>query len=123
VVVKPTNMVGGYAQLAYGFNYYGTVGCQRDEVVVLHKIEDRDVDWLERPLTAGTEREASRARPTRHSGIGKRWHADRDDKDSRLRGNDVGAIEFNRQGSEVTGLMRLGTRFPRALAVNTYRRS
>jgi hypothetical protein len=45
------------------------------------------------------------------------------DLDSRLRGNDVGAIEFNRQGSEVTGLMRLGTRFPRALAVNTYRRS
>ena len=66
VVVKPTNMVGGYAQLAYGFNYYGTVGCQRDEMVVLHKIEDRDVDWLERPLTA--EREAAR----NPAGIGKR---------------------------------------------------
>jgi len=58
VVVKPTNMVGGYAQLAYGFNYYGTVGTQRDEFVVLHKIEDKDVDWLERPLTP--EREAQR---------------------------------------------------------------
>ena len=46
VIVKPTNMVGGYAQLAYGFNYYGTVGCQRDEVVVIHKIEDQDIDWL-----------------------------------------------------------------------------
>ncbi len=55
VVVKPTNMVGGYAQLAYGFNYYGTVGCQRDEVVILHKIADQDVDWLERPLTPGRE--------------------------------------------------------------------
>ncbi|MDD3448297.1 MAG: nitrate reductase subunit alpha, partial [Gammaproteobacteria bacterium] len=56
VVVKPTHMIGGYAQLSYGFNYYGTVGSQRDEYVVIHKIEDRDVDWLERPLTP--EREA-----------------------------------------------------------------
>jgi nitrate reductase alpha subunit len=56
VTVKPTHMIGGYAQLSYGFNYYGTVGSQRDEYVVLHKIEDRDVDWLERALTP--EREA-----------------------------------------------------------------
>ncbi|MCK6408392.1 MAG: SNF2-related protein [Thauera sp.] len=66
VIVKPTNMVGGYAQLAYSFNYYGTVGCQRDEVVVIHKIEDQDIDWLERPLTP--EREAQR-NPV---GIGKK---------------------------------------------------
>jgi nitrate reductase alpha subunit len=65
-VVKPTNMVGGYAQLSYGFNYYGTVGTQRDEFVVLHKIADRDVDWLERQLTP--EREAQ-INPT---GIGPR---------------------------------------------------
>ena len=58
VIVKPTNMVGGYVQLAYGFNYYGTVGCQRDTMVALHKIADKDVDWLERPLTP--EREAQR---------------------------------------------------------------
>lgn len=57
VVVKPTNMVGGYAQLAYGFNYYGTVGCNRDEVVVLHKVEDQSIDWLERPLTAAREKQ------------------------------------------------------------------
>jgi nitrate reductase alpha subunit len=56
VTVKPTNMVGGYAQLAYGFNYYGTVGSQRDEVVILHRVDDQSIDWLERPLTA--EREA-----------------------------------------------------------------
>ncbi|MEW8692765.1 MAG: nitrate reductase subunit alpha, partial [Candidatus Thiodiazotropha endolucinida] len=56
VVMKPTNMIGGYAQLSYSFNYYGTVGSQRDEYVIVHKIEDRDVDWLERPLTP--EREA-----------------------------------------------------------------
>ncbi|MFN3986356.1 MAG: nitrate reductase subunit alpha [Rhodocyclaceae bacterium] len=66
VIVKPTNMVGGYAQLAYSFNYYGTVGCQRDEVVVIHKIEDQDIDWLERPLTP--EREAQR----NPAGIGTR---------------------------------------------------
>ena len=65
-IVKPTNMVGGYAQLSYSFNYYGTVGCNRDEVVVLHKIEDQDIDWLERPLTP--EREAAQNPP----GIGKR---------------------------------------------------
>lgn len=58
VVVKPTHMIGGYAQLAYSFNYYGTVGSNRDEHVLLHKIADKDVDWLERPLTP--EREAKR---------------------------------------------------------------
>ncbi len=56
ITVKPTHMIGGYAQLSYGFNYYGTVGSQRDEFVILHKIEDQDIDWLERELTP--EREA-----------------------------------------------------------------
>jgi nitrate reductase alpha subunit len=46
-VLKPTHMIGGYAQLAYGFNYYGTVGCNRDEFVIVRKM--RNVDWLERP--------------------------------------------------------------------------
>ncbi|HEX19997.1 MAG TPA: nitrate reductase subunit alpha, partial [Acidiferrobacteraceae bacterium] len=55
--VKPTHMIGGYAQLSYGFNYYGTVGSQRDEFVIVHKIKDKDVDWLERELTP--EREAN----------------------------------------------------------------
>ncbi|WP_305778755.1 nitrate reductase subunit alpha [Novimethylophilus kurashikiensis] len=58
VIVKPTNMIGGYAQLSYSFNYYGTVGCQRDEQIVLHKVADADIDWLERDLTP--EREAQR---------------------------------------------------------------
>lgn len=44
-VLKPTHMIGGYVQQAYGFNYYGTVGCNRDEVVVLRKM--RQVDWLD----------------------------------------------------------------------------
>ena len=45
VVMKPTHMIGGYAQQAYGFNYYGTVGCNRDEFVVVRKMNK--VDWLE----------------------------------------------------------------------------
>ncbi|WP_419607685.1 nitrate reductase subunit alpha [Thiolapillus sp.] len=64
VTVKPTHMIGGYAQLSYGFNYYGTVGSQRDEFVVLHKIPDPDIDWLERPLTP--EREAALNPPGIH---------------------------------------------------------
>jgi Fe-S-cluster-containing dehydrogenase component len=30
VVMKPTHMIGGYAHQSYGFNYYGTVGSNRD---------------------------------------------------------------------------------------------
>jgi len=45
-VLKPTHMVGGYAQLSYGFNYYGTVGSNRDEFVVLRKLAK--VEWLDR---------------------------------------------------------------------------
>jgi nitrate reductase alpha subunit len=55
-VLKPTHMIGGYAQLSYGFNYYGTVGSNRDEFVVVRKMDS--VDWLERP--AGQSREAAR---------------------------------------------------------------
>ncbi len=34
VCPKPTHMIGGYAQLAWGFNYYGTVGSNRDEFII-----------------------------------------------------------------------------------------
>ncbi len=44
-VVKPTHMIGGYAQLSYGFNYYGTVGSNRDEFVICRKAND--VEWGE----------------------------------------------------------------------------
>jgi len=37
IQMKPTLMIGGYAQLSYGFNYYGPTGCQRDEVTVIRK--------------------------------------------------------------------------------------
>ncbi|MCL4764928.1 MAG: nitrate reductase subunit alpha [Hyphomicrobiaceae bacterium] len=49
IVMKPTHMVGGYAQLSYGFNYYGTVGSNRDEFIVLRKV--RVLDWRDRPLS------------------------------------------------------------------------
>jgi len=45
IVTKPTHMIGGYAQFSYGFNYYGTIGTNRDEFVVVRKM--RKVDWLE----------------------------------------------------------------------------
>jgi nitrate reductase alpha subunit len=45
-VMKPTHMIGGYAQQAYGFNYYGTVGCNRDEFVIVRKMSR--VDWLDK---------------------------------------------------------------------------
>lgn len=46
-VLKPTHMIGGYAQLSWGFNYYGTVGTNRDEFVVVRKMTK--VDWLDTP--------------------------------------------------------------------------
>jgi nitrate reductase alpha subunit len=46
-VLKPTHMIGGYAQQSYGFNYYGTVGSNRDEFVIIRKMAN--VDWLDTP--------------------------------------------------------------------------
>ena len=45
IVTKPTHMIGGYAQFSYGFNYYGTIGTNRDEFVVVRKM--RNIDWLD----------------------------------------------------------------------------
>ena len=47
IVLKPTHMIGGYAQLSYGFNYYGTIGTNRDEFVVVRKMNE--IDWLDTP--------------------------------------------------------------------------
>ena len=55
IVLKPTHMIGGYAQLSYGFNYYGTIGTNRDEFVVVRKMDK--VDWLDTPQ--GNERAAA----------------------------------------------------------------
>ncbi|EHZ0740243.1 nitrate reductase subunit alpha, partial [Salmonella enterica subsp. enterica serovar Manhattan] len=45
VCPKPTHMIGGYAQLAYGFNYYGTVGSNRDEFIMIRKM--KNINWLD----------------------------------------------------------------------------
>ncbi|KAB7896284.1 nitrate reductase subunit alpha [Rouxiella sp. S1S-2] len=45
VTPKPTHMIGGYAQQSYGFNYYGTVGSNRDDFVVVRKMSR--IDWLD----------------------------------------------------------------------------
>ena len=45
IVLKPTHMIGGYAQYSYGFNYYGTIGTNRDEFVLVRKM-DR-IDWMD----------------------------------------------------------------------------
>ncbi|TQS74355.1 nitrate reductase subunit alpha [Ornithinibacillus gellani] len=45
--IKPTQMIGGYAQLSYGFNYYGPTGNQRDEQVKIRRMDRDEVDWLE----------------------------------------------------------------------------
>ncbi len=49
-VLKPTHMIGGYAQLSYGFNYYGTIGTNRDEFVIVRKMAK--VDWMDEPAEA-----------------------------------------------------------------------
>jgi len=46
-VLKPTHMIGGYVQQSYGFNYYGTVGSNRDEFVAVRKMTE--IDWLDTP--------------------------------------------------------------------------
>ena len=44
-MIKPSHLIGGYAQLAYDFNYYGAIGTNRDEFVIIRKV--KTVDWLE----------------------------------------------------------------------------
>ncbi len=52
-VLKPTHMIGGYAQFSYGFNYYGTIGTNRDEFVVVRKMAK--VDWMDEAAAPRTE--------------------------------------------------------------------
>jgi nitrate reductase alpha subunit len=37
LLVKPSHLIGGYAQLSYAFNYLGPTGNQRDEVTIIRK--------------------------------------------------------------------------------------
>jgi nitrate reductase alpha subunit len=41
LVMKPSHMIGGYAQLSWGFNYYGPCGTQRDETTVIRKRHEK----------------------------------------------------------------------------------
>ena len=44
VLMKPTHLIGGYAQHAYAFNYVGPTGNQRDEVTVIRR-RTQDVEY------------------------------------------------------------------------------
>ena len=45
ITIKPTHLIGGYAQLSWGFNYYGPTGPQRDELTIVRKRE-QEVELL-----------------------------------------------------------------------------
>lgn len=45
IYVKLIQMIGGYVQFSYGFNYYGLIGNQCDLNVVICKL--KEVDWFE----------------------------------------------------------------------------
>jgi nitrate reductase alpha subunit len=57
--MKPTHMIGGYVQLAYGFNYYGTVGANRDEFVIVRKMNA--VNWFDKAADTAAEVERTEA--------------------------------------------------------------
>ncbi len=44
LLLKPTHMIGGYAQFSYAFNYTGPTGNQRDEITVLRR-RHQTVEW------------------------------------------------------------------------------
>ncbi|GLX20237.1 nitrate reductase subunit alpha [Streptomyces lavendulae] len=44
VMLKPTHLIGGYAQLTWAFNYLGPTGNQRDEVTVIRR-RDQKVEF------------------------------------------------------------------------------
>ena len=55
ILVKPTQMIGGCAQLSWKFNYYGPVGNDRDGFVVVRKMAR--IDWMDHLQRAARERE------------------------------------------------------------------
>ncbi|HET6562962.1 MAG TPA: nitrate reductase subunit alpha [Marmoricola sp.] len=44
LLVKPSHLIGGYAQLAFAFNYLGPTGNQRDEVTIIRR-RSQDVEY------------------------------------------------------------------------------
>ncbi|MDD7939533.1 nitrate reductase subunit alpha [Actinomycetospora lutea] len=45
ILVKPTHLIGGYAQLSFAFNYLGPTGNQRDEVTVIRRRASQKVEY------------------------------------------------------------------------------
>ncbi|WP_324786873.1 nitrate reductase subunit alpha [Streptomyces sp. H51] len=45
LLIKPSHLIGGYAQLTYAFNYLGPTGNQRDEVTVIRRRTDQEVEY------------------------------------------------------------------------------
>ncbi|MGW6316549.1 nitrate reductase subunit alpha [Streptomyces sp. NPDC055099] len=45
LLIKPSHLIGGYAQLSYAFNYFGPTGNQRDEVTVIRRRADQEVTY------------------------------------------------------------------------------
>jgi nitrate reductase alpha subunit len=44
LLMKPTHLAGGYAQLSYAFNYLGPTGNQRDEVTTIRR-RNQEVEY------------------------------------------------------------------------------
>ena len=44
LLIKPTHLIGGYAQLSFAFNYLGPTGNQRDEVTTIRR-RSQDVTY------------------------------------------------------------------------------
>jgi nitrate reductase alpha subunit len=44
ILLKPSHLIGGYAQLSFAFNYLGPTGNQRDEVTVIRR-RSQDVEY------------------------------------------------------------------------------
>ena len=44
ITMKPSHMIGGYAQLSWSFNYYGPTGPQRDFFILVRKRKS-EVDY------------------------------------------------------------------------------
>ncbi|MFE7030037.1 nitrate reductase subunit alpha [Streptomyces sp. NPDC057621] len=45
LLIKPSHLIGGYAQLTYAFNYLGPTGNQRDEITVVRRRTNQEVTY------------------------------------------------------------------------------
>jgi nitrate reductase alpha subunit len=55
IMPKPTQMIGGCAQLSWTFNYYGPVGNDRDGFVIVRKMAN--IDWMDHVQRKAREEE------------------------------------------------------------------